>query len=183
MEPVKADIIEYIGDYGEKYSLNISEMLSTEMIEKINSGKEKLTEEESYKFGEVFIWFNEIQCRVHGVMCSKFIRRNSCNIAITFDNKSLMERFNFKQGSASYNLKNILTKMDILGMCKVEYIEFEIGKDKTKVIEYPFDIGIYTLCLMELIKGKVKIELMLSTNIHDRRVKRIVGYLSGSNWR
>lgn len=34
MEPVKADIIEYIGDYGEKYSLNISEMISTEMIEK-----------------------------------------------------------------------------------------------------------------------------------------------------
>lgn len=182
MEPVKADIIEYIGDYGEKYSLNISEMLSTEMIEKLNSGKEKLTEEESYKIDEVFIWFNEIQCRVHGVTCSKFIRRNSCNIAITFDNKSLMERFNFKQGNASYNLKNILTKMDILGMCKVEYIDFELG-DKTKVIEYPFNIGMYTLHLMELIKGKVEIKLMLSTDTHDRRVKRIVGYLSGSNWR
>ena len=82
MEPVKADIIEYISDNGEKYSLIISEMISTEMIAKINSGKEKLTEEESYKLDEVFIWFNEIQCRLHGVMCSKFIRRNSCNIAI-----------------------------------------------------------------------------------------------------
>lgn len=184
MEPVKTDTIEYIGDNGEKYSLNISEMLSAEMIAKINSvGKEKLTVEESYRLDEVSIWFNEIQCRVHGVMCSKFIRRNSCNIAITFDNKSLMERFSFKQDNAVYNLKNILTKMGILGMCKVEYIEFEVGKDKTKVIEYPFDIGIYTLHLMELIKGKVKIELMLPTNIHDKRVKRIVGYLSGSNWR
>lgn len=181
MESVKADIIEYIADNEEKFSLNISEMLSAEMIEKINSGKEKLTEEESYKLDEVFIWLNEIQCRVHGVMCSKFIRRNSCNIAITFDNKSLMERFSFKQGNAVYNLKNILTKMNLLGTCNVEYIE--IGKGKAKVIEYPFYIGTYTLHLMELVKGKIEIKLMLPTNTHDRRVKRVVGYLSGSNWR
>ena len=53
MEPVKADIIEYISGNGEKYSLNISEMISTEMIAKINSGKEKLTEEESFLFNKM----------------------------------------------------------------------------------------------------------------------------------
>ena len=182
MEPVKADIIEYISDNGEKYSLNISEMINTEMIAKINSvGKEELTVEEKRKLDGMSLWFTEIQHRLHGVMCSKFIGKNDYTISITFDNKSLMERFSFKQANAVYNLKNILTKMNILGMCNVGYIE--IGKDKAKVIEYPFHIGIYTLHLMELVKGKVEIKLMLPTDIHDRRAKRIVGYLSGSKWR
>lgn len=92
-----------------------------------------------------------------------------------------MERFSFKQKDTNYNLKNILIKMNLLGMCNVGYIEIGIGK--AKVIEYPFHIGIYTLHLMELTKGKVEIKLVLPTDTHDRRVRRAVGYLSWSNWR
>lgn len=183
MESVKADIIEYIADNEEKFSLNISEMLSAEMIAKINVlGREELTLDETHKLNEVFVWFNNIQCSIHGVRCTKLIENNNCNIEIFFDNEELMERFNFRCEDATYNLRNILTKMNILGMCKVEYIELKVDY-KVKVIEYHFDIGIYTLNLMELSNGKIKIRLMLPTNIHDRRVKRIVGYLSGSKWR
>ncbi len=158
MEPLIINTIECVDDTGKIHKINITELLDTNTVATLNYffGKRLLDDSASRRIDKLENWFMGIKDWVSGVKCLKFIGMTNYNIEITFDNRELMKRFFFVNDIKRYNLYNTLLKIDMLGMCTVQYVEIE-KNFISKVSHYNIHIGPYEIATRTLSNGKIQI--------------------------